>query len=351
MTTPRILFAANLHWNAGSSHMLAEYANAAATAGYEVGVSTQLSRLDERVGVHLPLVPDIRWATHLVLVFEGRQFLSDPQLDLCDAIPRHRRVVIDPDGHWGETVTIGTDTSAGTYPAASWHSLYSRLTDLVLQPKLRGTPPPGARVFSYFGMPATRCRAGRMPAADDLPFQVQYIGSNWWRWTSLTELVIGARRATPPVTRLRVCGRWWDGETCAGHETATTSVPGWLRRHGVVVAPPVPFGTVVSEMALATISPILVRPVLTTLGFVTPRMFETVASGSLPVFTDDVSYIRELYGEEAEGFQLGTDPGDVLARMVRDPEPYRRRLVRVQRRLQAEYGYPRLLVTLAKLLG
>ncbi|WPB91383.1 hypothetical protein [Streptomyces malaysiensis] len=68
MTALRILFAGVFHWNAGSSHMIAEYARVASAAGCEVGVSSQLSRLDGTVDAHLPLVALVvehrrpRWA-------------------------------------------------------------------------------------------------------------------------------------------------------------------------------------------------------------------------------------------------------------------------------------------------
>ena len=350
MTRPRILFAANLHWNAGSSHILAQYAAAAPDAGCEVGVSAQLSRFDDQVASYLPVITDLGWATHLVLVFEGRQFLTAERLSLCERIPRHRRAIIDADGHWGAMVKAGADSSAGAYPAESWRHLYTSLSDLVLQPKLAGELPAGAQAFSYFGMPLPHWGGEARPAGD-MPFQVQYIGSNWWRWNALTSLVQAAHGASPPIRRMRVCGRWWDGQTCPGHETATVSEPGWLRRHGVVLEPPVPFGRVVSEMARAAISPVLVRPVLAALGFATPRMFETVAAGSLPAFTDDVICLRQLYDLEADAFRLGDDPGDTLSRMLRDHRLYRRQLVRLRARLQHEFAYPKLLATLLGIIG
>ncbi len=95
---PRVLFAGNFHWNAGSSHTIAEYARVADAAGCAVGVSAELARMDDHVPAHLPLVDDLCWGTHLVLVSEGRQFLTGEQLELCERIPRHRRLVVDPDG-------------------------------------------------------------------------------------------------------------------------------------------------------------------------------------------------------------------------------------------------------------
>ncbi|MGH3868273.1 MAG: glycosyltransferase family protein [Pseudonocardiaceae bacterium] len=342
----RILFAGNFHWNAGSSHVIAAYAEAAAAVGCEVGVSTQLARLDNQIGRHLPLVDDVGWATHLVLVFEGRQFLSDRQKELCERVPRDRRVAIDPDGHWGPTVVVGDDSTNPNGTAGSWHRLYRELSDIVLQPRIRGRLPDGAEFFTYFGMPAVYRRATDAPVPEALPFELQYIGSNWWRWRAMTDLIHAARAAEPPLRRMRVCGRWWDGLRCSGHEHATGSEPGWLRAAGVEVCPSVPFGRVVAEMARATLSPILVRPALAAQGLLTPRMFETLASGSIPVLADELDYLGPVYGDHAQLFRPGIDGSAALAAMLADHHSLRVALAQVQDEVHARFNYERVLAEL-----
>jgi hypothetical protein len=351
MVGPRILFVGNFHWNAGSSHMIAEYAKAADAVGCEIGVSTQLARLDARIPAHLPLIDDLGWGTHLVFVFEGRQFLTDRQLELCERIARQRRIVVDPDGHWGPTVSLGADDIGAGYSHASWHRLYARLTDLVLQPKVDGPLPTGAEYFPYFGMPAIHHLATDSPPPDAMPYQLQYIGSNWWRWHSLTAVVTAALATQRPIRRVRVCGRWWNGETCPGHETASRSEPGWLERHGVEVAPPVPFGQVVSEMSRAAITPLLVRPLLARLGLLTPRMFETLASGSIPVLTGDLAFLMKVYGDEALEMVFGIQPSELLERILREPGRYRRLVAAIQCRVFAAFSYEQVLIQLVKFLA
>lgn len=350
MRRKRILFAGNFHWNAGSSHVISAYVAASGNLDYEIGVSTQLSRLDEQIPRHLPLVDDLGWATHLIFVFEGRQFLSDAQLDLCQSIPRHRRIVIDADGHWGPTVTMGADSSQGSSTAESWHWLYAALTDVVLQPKISGPLPQGAAFFSYFGMPRIHRRPTDGPCPGESPYELQYIGSNWWRWDTLSSLVRAAASADPPVSRMRVCGRWWDGDACPGHEQATVSEAGWLRNQGVEVAPSVPFGHVVSEMSLSAITPILARPVLATMGMLTPRMFETLVSGSVPVLTDNLAYVASVYGDDIQLFLLGDNPSDTLARVLHGHDHYRQRLELVQAHVQSTFNYERVLAALSTYL-
>ncbi|MGH3830352.1 MAG: glycosyltransferase family protein [Pseudonocardiaceae bacterium] len=227
MGTKRILFAGNFHWNAGSSHTIAAYAEARTSLGCEIGVSTQLARLD---------------------------------------------------------------------------------------------------------------------------YELQYIGANWWRWEGLSAVVQAAVSADPPLRRIRVCGRWWDSQACPGHERATASEPGWLADRGIEVAPSVPFGRVISEMCRSAISPVLVRPVLARMGLLTPRMFETLAAGSVPVLTDDLNYLTSVYGDEAELFRLETEVNEKLAEMLRDHNRYRRALTRIQDRVYATFNYEHILADLLRFL-
>jgi hypothetical protein len=348
MTTPRILFAGVFHWNAGSSHTIVEYARVALEAGCEVGVSSQLSSLDGTVNVHLPLVDDLAWATHLVLVFEGRQFLSTVQRELCEAVPRCRRIILDPDGHWGPYVTADRDDNAGADTIESWHKLYADLSDVILQPRLAERIPDGAEFFSYFGMPDIHRLATDLPDPQSLAYELQYVGANWWRWEAMTRLVQAAAVAEPPLERIRVCGRWWTGGPHPDHLTATANEPGWLRDHGVEVAPPVAFGQVVATMSQAAITPVLARPLLARMGLLTPRMFETLASGSIPALWPGLDYLSELYGDDVELFLLGDDPADTLARMVREPARYRERLAAVQLRVHERFNSHAVLAELVR---
>lgn len=348
MTTPRVLFAGVFHWNAGSSHMIAEYARVASATGCEVGVSSQLSRLDGMVNVHLPLVDDLTWATHLVLVFEGRQFLSAQQRELCEAVPRGRRIIVDPDGHWGPYVTADLDDNAGAYSIESWHDLYADLSDVILQPRLGKRLPDGAEFFSYFGMPDIHRIATDLPDPKSLPYELQYVGANWWRWNAMTSLVRAAAAAEPPIERIRLCGRWWAGDPHPDHVTATANEPGWMQDHGVEVAPSVPFGHVVSAMSQAAITPVLARPLLAQMELLTPRMFETMASGSIPALWPGLGYLSALYGGDVELFLFDDEPADTLARMVREPVRYRERLATIQRRVHERFNYHAVLTELLR---
>lgn len=349
------MIAGNFHWYAGFSQTVAAYVAAAAAADCEIRGAGRLSRHDAEVARHLPVEDDLGWGTHLVVMFEAKQYLAPEQRELVEVFPRHRRVVIDFDGHWDADDTgvgdIGVgDSMAGRYSAQSWTELYSALTDVVLQPRISGSLPDGACYFPCFGLPAcTHPRTlGSTPQCRD--FDVQYIGSNWWRWGPLTEVVEAARRAQPALDRIRVCGQWWDGELCPGFEDATANEPGLLRAQGVHVEEPVPFGHVVAEMGRAVVSPVLVRPLVAGTGLLTPRMFETLASGSIPALPSGAEFIAAVYGGDAEQLMLGTDPAAVMTEMVADLPRYARVVGTIQDHVRAEYGYERLLATLLTFL-
>ncbi|MGI5339252.1 glycosyltransferase family protein [Streptomyces sp. CA-181903] len=338
MAGARVLMAGNFHWQAGFSQTVAAYVEAAGEAGCEVRVSGPLSRMDDQIPRHLPVEPDVRWGTHLVFMFEARQYLSDEQVELACSIPRDRRLIIDFDGHWGGVATAG-DSSVGTHAVEDWQRLYSTLGDLVLQPKT-GPLPDGAEFFPCFGMPGLVRHPLELGRERD--YDLQYIGSNWGRWEPFVEVVEAARRAR--LRRIRVCGRWWDDETCPGFEDITSGEP--ERLAGVEVAPPVPFGHVVAEMGRAAITPVLVSPLVADTGLLTARAFETLASGSLPVLPAEAEFMSPLYGGGAEPLMLGADPAAALGRLAGDFERHAELVGRIQERARARYNYPRLLAEL-----
>ncbi|WP_431681202.1 glycosyltransferase family protein [Kitasatospora sp. KL5] len=341
----RLLIAGDFHWQAGSSHVIAEYVKVAPVLDCEVALAGPLCRLDDQIPTLLPVVDDLAWGTHLVLVFEGRQFLDDRKIELCERFPRERRIVLDPDAHWGGPTTLGADDSAGPYGHQQWQELYRGLSDHVLQPRL-GELPDGARFFPYFGMPRPVRRPEQAPHPSQLPYELQYVGANWWRWDALAALVEAARSARPPLTRLRVAGRWWTGTPHPDHLTATSNRPGWLTDRGVSVTGPVPFGKVLAQMAKAAVTPVLARPLLAHQRLLTPRMFETVAAGTMPALPPELAYTTDLYGDEITPFILGDDPAEDLARLLRDAITNRAQLSRIQDRLHQRYNYRRVLAQL-----
>ncbi|MEV6013603.1 glycosyltransferase [Streptomyces sp. NPDC051976] len=335
---PRLLFVGNFRWNAGSAQTLMNYAAVADRVGCEIGVSSGVGWADERVSGVLPMIDDLSWATHLLFAYEDPQFLSHREIEACLTVPRDRRVVIDTDAHWGPEVTVGGDSSGGIYTSARWNSLYATLSDLILQPRL-GDLPAGAVFFPYFGM--ARPQNGTVDSTD---CDVQYIGNNWWRWESLQRLVTAARKHTKSV---RVCGRWWDAETCPGYREPTWSDPDWLAQQAVEVQQSVPLGQMVPHMARATVTPVLARPKLAAMKLLMPRVFETLASGSIPLIAPETAYLEQLLGPGTRSLLMDED---VIGRMIADPGAYTPLLTDMQRRTYADFTYEKVLASLLRII-
>lgn len=344
MSGPRLMIAGNMNWQAGFSNTVADYVRAAGEAGCEIRVCTPLSRVDDLVARRLPTADDVGWGTHLIFMFDARQYLSEAQLELAERVPRHRRAIIDFDGHWGDDGDA--QDRLGDYSPESWHRLYSDLADLVLQPRIGGRVPDGAEFFPCFGFPVSP----RKPRSEGHDYDLQYIGSNWRRWSQWTEVVDAMLAVRTRPLRIRVCGRWWDGDHMDGYAEETASEPGALRLRGVEVAPSVPFGNVIEEMGRALVSPLLARPLASESGVLTPRVFESFASGSLPVLSSSTEYLLPFLGEGADELRLGDSPREVLADMLTAPDRYVETVSSIQKRLHDEYAYPRVLTRLLSYL-
>src|SRR5262249_24561418 len=72
---------------------------------------------------------------------------------------------------------------------------------------------------------------------------------------------------------------------------------GQLERLGVEVLPPVRFEEVIRCMSRAAVNAVLLRPLFARLRFVTPRLFETPAANTIPLFVLAPEHAREIYGD------------------------------------------------------
>lgn len=343
----RLLVAGDFRWNSGSSHVIREYVKHAPSAGIEVAVSGELGSRDEPITRELPYCHDLGWATHLLVVFEGNPFLTEEDLERIERkIPRSRRAVVDADGHWAAAIRVGDDCNTWPVGLDTWHRQIRDVADLILQPALI-SPSPGAVEFPYFGMPTTETTFVEDPSPC-VAKDVQYIGSNWFRFPALVEVFTAARSVLGDAAQLCVRGRYWDGGVRRGYERATTVDREILNRLRVDVQPPVPFGKVVAHMSTAVVTPVLVRPLLSTLGFLTPRMLETVSASTIPVYRREDSYLERLYQDDGL-LCLGAET--TSAESVFRPGPAARAVVNgIRKRLQRDYSYTSVLRRLRELM-
>jgi hypothetical protein len=342
----RLLVIGEFVYSSGSSNVLREYVRAASGSDVQIQVSTEFGRSDRRVRAELPHTSDSRWATHAAVIYEGRPFLDEAALSRLDQlVPRGQRVVVDCDGHRSPLVQVGRDNNAWPCGAASWQAAFDDAGVVTLQPAL-AAPPAGTIAWPYFGFPNAP-GGRRWPRRQDL--DVQYVGNNWFRAEVLLSVFAAARRARP-TARLRVRGRGWDGSSLPGLEHATYADPEAFRRLGVEVRPSAPFGKVVDSLGKGAITPVLVRQVLSRLALLTPRMLETSAATTLPVYLEQDRYISNLY-EDGGAFCLDEDPAGHIEQLLDDLPRWRILADELSRRLRERYNYSANLAALKGILA
>jgi hypothetical protein len=328
----RILVAGDFRWGSGSSHVVANYVRVAGARGAEVRVSSTLGSHDDQVTHLLPYEADPRWATHLVIVLEGNPYLDQESVDILErAAPSHRRLVIDADGHSLPLRSVGLDDNQAPHGAETWARQFELAACAVIRPRLRtGSSGSADLPFSYFGMPRP---AEVVPQACGL----RYVGANWWRFDALVA-VVRAYRAADAHSRVEVCGRYWDGERRPEYEAATTACADVLNQLAVKVHSPVPFGRVVSAMSGAVVSPVLLRPVLSALELMTPRVFETIAAQTIPLFMRSDASISDITGRDGL-LCLGNNAMDDMARVLSDLPAHRAIADDLRREMYELYRY------------
>jgi hypothetical protein len=332
----RIAFVGRFYWHNGSSHALLGYARAAQRLGYDLRVST-LGIVDEIVRGMVPVAepdwkPDV-----MVLIFEERFLKSESSNMIERLVPRSRRLVIDPDGHYSPPMSVGCDTNHPTDDSwAAWSGDFERLSDLILQPCL-GPLPPKTRRFLYFGVDLHRRRAGMTDNRKE--YDIVYVGNNWYRWHDVEWLVHSVAPARSTLGRIAIFGQYWDGDPLYGYEQHTQSDPAFLRRHQIEVYPPVPFDDVEHTMGQGRLSPVFVRPILSAIQFVTPRMFETFAADTVPLMPPYVHHATTLYGDRVRPLCLPDDPLPAVLQVLNDYSHYAALAREIGAMVASEHSY------------
>jgi hypothetical protein len=170
-----------------------------------------------------------------------------------------------------------------------------------------------------------------------------YVGSNWFRWGPMQRVLRSLQPIRDRVGRIRLVGHdwlgapWWIEPSLRGEAYGTDPV--LLESLGVEVCPPVPIDRVVPTMSRALWNPVLARPTFNHLRLVHPRLFETPAAGTIPLFDLDEAHVKELYGESALELVLGEAPTDRIVDVLERPQHYAATVARVRRHLAQHHSY------------
>jgi hypothetical protein len=335
----RLMF---VYWkveDAGSAQTIRNYAEAARALGHEV-----LLYAPEDPNSRFECSTDIESADGVIFVLEWNIYLHQgAYLDLVQPMrraPRARRVVIDDDGMYNDVIAVDGDYNH-PHAAASRRrtELYDRLSDKICQPTLRPLRP-NVRTFLFHAYNP----AWEVP----LDFRAKeygmvYVGSNWFRWRAMRRVLRAIEPIRERVGRIALIGHNWDaspyGASAKLSEDAYGTDPAYLRKLGVELMPPVPVERVIPSMSSGIFNPVLVRPTFNYLRLVNPRLFETPAASTIPLFGLEPEYVRELYGEPAVELVLADDAAEQILDVLRRPERYAPIVAGIRRHLAERHSY------------
>lgn len=336
----RLLFVCWPFEDQGSSLVIQGYSEAARELGHEVAV----------YGVPYAKIPldyslDIVSADAIVFIFEWTWLLYyGDQLDLLrlvGTLPRSRRVILDGDGHYNDVIRIGEDYNHPNVAASQrWIEICNSLTDKICQPTNHPLCPNVLPFLFYAYNPAWE-----QPLDwQGKDFGMVYVGHSKFRWEPMERVLQAIAPVRERVGRVGLVGHGWDAvpqwAVEKGLEHTYRSNPAYLQRLGVEVLPAVPFGQVITWMSKGLINPVISRPTFNHMRLVTPRLFETPAANTIPLFGLDEAHVREIYGEAGLELVLPEEcPEEKIRDILERPEHYLDLVRAIRRDLRARHSH------------
>jgi hypothetical protein len=338
----RIMFVYFIAQEAGSAQDVHNYMRAAEKLGHEVV-------LYGRPGV-LPSFKfslDIESANAVFFIFEWTtEMRFGDQLDwarLASKVPRHKRFVIDCDGAYNEMMHVEGDLNhRDPNSSRHWMEVCESLADKIYQPTLHPVQPNVRSFFFHAYDPAWE----RSLDFRGKEYGMTYVGHAKFRYFPMRRVL----RAIEPIRerfgRIAVIGHGWDSippwASWMKIEDYFYTDQAYLRKMGVEFVQPVPFEEVIDWMSKGIFSPVIYRPLFTHLRFVTCRTFETIAANTIPLLSLEVSYVQEIYGNQAVELVLPEDLAAAqqkVADIVERPEHYAGILMGIRKRLAEKHSF------------
>ena len=324
----RLLFVYWAFEDQGSGLVIQGYSEAARALGHEVAVYGCW-----RLGKDNPTIPlnwslDVASADAVVFIFEWTTALKPgDQLDwirLVGTVPRNKRVILDGDGNYNDPLSADGDYNHPDVESARrWVEICDSLADKICQPTLHPLRP-NVRPFLFYAYnPAWE----RELEFKDKDYGMVYVGHSKFRWRAMQRVLRAIEPIRDRIGRMALVGHgwnslpWWADKL--NLKDAYASDAGYLKRLDIETLPSIRFEGVIDCMSGATFNPVLLRPAFQQLRFVTPRLFETPAANTIPLFVFDEAHVQEIYGEQALELVLPRDhPEEKVLDIVCRPDHY-----------------------------
>ncbi len=336
----RLMFFYHVGEDVGSAQTIHNYSRVAKAMGHEVAVYGS-----QPAGSNLNYSMDVESADVIIFVLES---WLEPHyagylnlVRLMSKAPRKRRIVIDNDGLYNNLIRVGGDFSHPDDQECRTRSeLYESISDRIFQPSFRPLRP-NVRTFIFHGYNPKLEMPLDFSAKE---YGMFYVGNNWFRWRAMRRVLQAVEPIRDKVGRIGLAGWSWSAMPrwvpSPLREQACYTELEYLQQMGVEIMPAVPVDQVISTMSKGVFSPVLVRPLFNHLRMVNPRMFETPAANTIPLFDLDPEYVQEIFGDEALELVLPAHhPKEKILDALSQPDRYVPILKAVRRRLAEKHSY------------
>lgn len=347
----RLIFVHYVFEDRGSAQDLANYTRTARELGHEVVIYGPSD-----VKSSFAYSQAIESSDAVIFIFEWTTELQrGDHLDfarLVSTVPRNRRIVIDCDGKYNDAINvIGDYNHEDAVSSHCWTEACDSLSDKILQPTLH---PFRANVKPFFFHAYNP--DWEVPLDfNSKAFGMYYVGNNWFRWRQMRRVLEALEPVRDQLRRVGLTGYGWDSSPPWANPTIAEDAyytdPAYLSRLGVEVGPPVRFDAVIGSMGKGIFSPVMYRPLFDHLQLVTCRTFETAAANTIPLFTQQPDFVKEVYGADAVELVLPDQrPHEKIADVVQQPDRYVDILRSMRRHLRTRYSYARQLQDLIEIV-
>ncbi len=340
----------------GSGLVIQGYTEAARKLGHTVAVYGRWTLGAANPRIALDYSNDVRSADAVVFIFEWTTELKPgDQLDLVrlvGKIPRERRVVLDGDGKYNDLVRVAEDENHPDHASCRrWIDVCDGLTDKICQPTLHPLRP-GVRPFLFHAYNPSWQRSLDLETKE---YDLIYVGHSKFRWGAMSRVLRAVEPVRRDLGRVALVGHGWDSlpwwAVEMGLEQSYFSDSQYLRKLDVTVVPPIRFGRVIDWMSKGVVNPVLLRPTFDRLRLVTPRLFETPAASTLPLFVFDREHVAEIYGRAGLELVLPSERADEkLLDMLERRAHYAAVASDVRRHLAEHHSYAARLAELVEIV-
>jgi hypothetical protein len=350
----KLLFVSKLDRFARATRTITNYVRVGKELGHEVAV----------FGEQQSELPFLNWSLDvkkfdfaIFVIYLPSDFPDLPYLaQLLDGMPRERRIIIDCNGRYNETIRVEHDFNhlekLDGHQGWEWVEGFQAVSDKILQPTLNplrsdvrsflfhAYDPDGVARSHKTTSEAVRRWAGE--GSNGKRYGVTYVGNNWQRWSQIRKFLETIEPLKEILGPICLAGWDWGKRPEWAIELGLAGVdldPSLLERLSVETRDAIPFDQVVDFVSQGRFSPIFHRPLYTRLGLVTNRTFETFHADTIPLLMLPDNLVETIYGPDARLLAPGEDLRRRLEEITHHPEVYWDAVLKTRSYLSKHHSY------------